>query len=266
MKNFTISLYAFHLRHTLSDDPDDVVEDANLLWENLVKVGENSLPFPGLKNLRSKLIYSYQDGKYEHSLEIVRKRFWLIDSQGLDLGSLPTKQGFEIKAELNPFLLNDTYAVDLTISPDPPDISIDVTQLQHFAIKYLLPSHIEASLGQTLWIYGEVEQSKDCCSLAEKLATALVEEFSLKIEKINQGELFGSQIFQYQITDSSEPDNPIKQCQIFIVINNNNSKTLELFGKAYDCLLNLICSFIKYITFILKHAIAIVRLKEYIII
>ncbi|MEH2300200.1 MAG: hypothetical protein V7K88_14615 [Nostoc sp.] len=56
MKNFSLSLYAFHLHHTLSELPGEVVADANLLWENLVKVGEGLLTFVGLKDLRSKLI------------------------------------------------------------------------------------------------------------------------------------------------------------------------------------------------------------------
>ncbi len=46
MNNFSLSLYAFHLRHSLTELPGEVVQDANLLWENLVTVGEN-LPEEG---------------------------------------------------------------------------------------------------------------------------------------------------------------------------------------------------------------------------
>ncbi len=152
MKNFSLSLYAFHLRHTLTELPGEVVTDANLLWENLVKVGESSLTFVGLKDLRSKLI-CYQNGKYEPKREIGRILERLIDAQDLDLGSLPTPEGFKINANLQPFLLNDTYAVDLTLVPESPNISIDIPQLQHFKPSSLLPSNIQASLGQTLWIY-----------------------------------------------------------------------------------------------------------------
>ncbi|MEA5623069.1 hypothetical protein [Nostoc sp. UHCC 0251] len=89
MKNFSLSLYAFHLRHTLTELPGEVVTDANLLWENLVKVGEGSLTFVGLKDLRSKLV-CYQNGEYEPKREIGRIPERLIDAQDLDLGSLPT--------------------------------------------------------------------------------------------------------------------------------------------------------------------------------
>ena len=244
MKNFTFSLYAFHLRHTLTELPGEVVADANLLWENLVKVGEGSLTFVGLKDLRSKLI-CYQNGKYEPKREIGRIPERLIDAQDLDLGSLPTTEGFKINANLQPFLLNDTYAVDLTLVPESPNISIDIPQLQHFKPSSLLPSNIQASLGQTLLIYGEVDSSENCDTLAEKLAIALVAGTNLNPVRTQQGELFGSLLFEYQALDPNEADNPAKQCHILIVINNSQAATATLAGEAYDWLLNLLCSYHK---------------------
>ncbi|WP_174710498.1 hypothetical protein [Nostoc sp. TCL240-02] len=244
MKNFSLSLYAFHLRHTLTELPGEVVTDANLLWENLVKVGEGSLSFVGLKDLRSKLI-CYQNGKYEPKREIGRIPERLIDAQDLDLGSLPTTEGFKINANLQPFLLNDTYAVDLTLVPESPNISIDIPQLQHFKPSSLLPSNIQASLGQTLSIYGEVEPTEDCDTLAEKLAIALVAGTNLNPVRSQQGGLFGSLLFEYQALDPDEPDNPAKQCHILIVINNSQAATATLAAEAYDWLLNLLCSYHK---------------------
>ncbi|MEH1943091.1 MAG: hypothetical protein V7L01_23115 [Nostoc sp.] len=244
MKNFSLSLYAFHLRHTLTELPGEVVTDANLLWENLVKVGEGSLTFVGLKDLRSKLI-CYQNGKYDPKREIGRIPERLIDAQDLDLGSLPTPEGFKINANLQPFLLNDTYAVDLTLVPEPSDTPIDIPQLQHFKPSSLLPSNIQASLGQTLWIYGEVEPTEDCDTLAEKLAIALVAGTNLNPVRTQQGKLFGSLLFEYQALDPDEPDNPAKQCNILIVINNSQAATATLATKAYEWLLNLLCSYHK---------------------
>ncbi|MEH1815069.1 MAG: hypothetical protein V7K26_07705 [Nostoc sp.] len=244
MKNFSLSLYAFHLRHTLTELPGEVVTDANLLWENLVKVGEGSLTFVGLKDLRSKLI-CYQNGKYEPKREIGRIPERLIDAQDLDLGSLPTPEGFKINANLQPFLLNDTYAVDLTLVAESPNISIDIPQLQNFKPSSLLPSNIQASLGQTLSIYGEVESSEDCDTLAEKLAIALVAGTNLNPVRTQQGKLFGNLLFEYQALDPNEPDNPAKQCHILIVINNSQATTATLAAEAYDWLLNLLCSYHK---------------------
>ncbi|MEH2086580.1 hypothetical protein [Nostoc sp.] len=244
MKNFSLSLYAFHLRHTLTELPGEVVTDANLLWENLVKVGESSLTFVGLKDLRSKLI-CYQNNIYDPKREIGRIPERLIDAQDLDLGSLPTTEGFKINANLQPFLLNDTYAVDLTLVPESPNISIDIPQLQHFKPSSLLPSNIQASLGQTLSIYGEVDPTEDCDTLAKKLAIALVAGTNLNPVRTQQGKLFGSLLFEYQALDPDEPDNPAKQCHILIVINNSQAATATLAAEAYNWLLNLLCSYHK---------------------
>ncbi|WZI66321.1 MAG: hypothetical protein HEQ35_20485 [Gloeotrichia echinulata IR180] len=244
MKNFSLTLYAFHLRHTLTEVPGEAVTDANLLWENLVKIGENSLPFSGLKDLRSKLV-CYQNGKYEPKLEAARRTEWLTDMGALDLGSLPTTAGFNINANLQPFLLNDTYAVDLTLVPESSNIPIDISQLEYFQPKSLLPANVQASLGQMLWVYGEVEPNTNCDALARKFAIGLVAGTNLNPIFIKQGELFGSLLFEYQAIDPDEPDNPAKQCYISILINQNQSSTTELATKAYDWLLHLFCSYRK---------------------
>lgn len=244
MKNFTISLYAFHLRHTLTDFPNEADANANLLWENLAKLGERLLPFPDLKDLRSKLI-CYQNGKYEPKIEIGRQTDWLSDSGGLDLGSIPTAEGFRIQGNLQPFLVNDTYAADLTLSPESSNISIDVPQLQLFNPDCLLPSTIQASLGHTLWIYGEVDASEDCQALASKCAVALLAGTNLNPVQINEDQLFGSLLFQYWATDPNEPQNSAKQTHILVSLNNSKADTLTLAGKAYDWLLNLLICYHK---------------------
>lgn len=240
MKNFTFSLYGFHLRHTLTDAPDEVVVDANLLWENLAKLGEKLLPFPGLRDLRSKLI-CYQNSQYDPKREQGRQTEWLTDSGKLDLGSIPTAEGFKIQGNLQPFRLNDTYAADLTLSPESPNISIDVPQLKHFNPGCLLPSSIQASLGQTLWLYGEVDASEDCQVLAKKCAVALLAGTPLNPVLANQDKLFGSLLFEYQATDPDDPQNPAKQSHILVCLNNNKAPTLQLAGKAYDWLRDLLC-------------------------
>lgn len=244
MKNFTITLYAFHLRHTLVDSPDEVdSQEASILWENLIKLGENSLPFYGLKNLRSNLV-CYQDDKYDSKLEQALTNDWLTNSGILNLGSIATED-FKIEAELQAFQLNDTYAVDLTIFPELPDIFIGVSQLQQFKSYSLLPSVIQASLGQTLWIYGEVDENENCQELANKYAEALLAETDLKPILLNEGKLFGSPIFEYQANDPNEPHNSTKRCHILISINNHQASTPKLLGEAYDWLLNRLCCYHK---------------------
>ncbi|MBE9218482.1 hypothetical protein [Dolichospermum flos-aquae] len=244
MKNFSITLYAFHLRHTLAQTPDQVVKESSLLWDNLADMGVSAFPATSLKDLKSNLI-CYENGQYTPQKEIGRKTEWLTNSQDLDLGSFSTTDGFKIKGNLQPFLLNDTYAVDLTLLPESANIDINVPQIQHFKPSCFLPSQIQASLGQTLWIYGEVDANEDCKLLSEQIANALVAGTKLNPVFRDSGELFASSLFIYQANDLNEPNNPVKQCQILILLNNQQANTVQLIGDAYDWLRDLLCCYHK---------------------
>ena len=95
MKNFSITLYAFHLRHTLAHTPDQVLENADLLWDKLTKIGVDSFPSISLQDIKSQLI-CYENGKYEPQKEVGRKTEWLTNSKDLDLGSFSTTDRFKI--------------------------------------------------------------------------------------------------------------------------------------------------------------------------
>ncbi|HAZ49572.1 MAG TPA: hypothetical protein DDW76_31800 [Cyanobacteria bacterium UBA11369] len=45
-------------------------------------------------------------------------------TSSIDLGSISTTEGFKIQGNLQPFRLHDTYAVDLTLSPESDLISV----------------------------------------------------------------------------------------------------------------------------------------------
>jgi hypothetical protein len=244
VKNFTISLYAFHLRHTLTDAPDEVDPAAHLLWENLAKLGATTLPFTALKNLHSKLI-CYQNNNYEPQREQGRQTEWLTDSGSIDLGTFPTTAGIKIQGNLQPFRLHDTYAVDLTLYPESPQISIDIPQLQLFKPASLLPASIQASIGQTIWIYAEVDPSEDCEQLAEKLATAFLAGTPSNPVLIDRDKLFGSSLFEYQTVDPNNSQNPAEQCQIMVLLNNCQADTIAQTTEAYDWLLKLLASYHK---------------------
>ncbi|MBD2136985.1 hypothetical protein H6F32_05150 [Anabaena sp. FACHB-1237] len=251
MKNFSLTLYAFHLRHTFAHTPDQVVEKSSLIWDNLADIGLSAFPATSLKDFKSNLI-CYENGKYTPQKEIGRKTEWLTNSQDLDLGSFSTTDGFQINVNLEPFLFNDTYAVDLTLLSEPANIDINISQIQHFKPSCFLPYRIQASLGQTLWIYGEVDTNntyQDCQLLAEKIANALVAGTNLNPVFRDSGELFASSLFIYQANDLNEPNNPVKQSQILILLNNqlNNQQanTVQLITDAYEWLLNLLCCYHK---------------------
>ena len=58
-------------------------------------------------------------------------------------------------------------------------------------------------------------------------------------------EVVASSLFIYQANDPNEPNNPVKQCQILILLNNQQANTVQLIGDAYDRLLNLLCCYHK---------------------
>ena len=176
MKNFTITVYAFHLRHTLTHTPNEVIENANILWENLAKIGESSFASTSLKDFKSKLI-CYENAKYEPKREVGIKTEYLTDNnKEVDLGSLSTTDGFKINGDLKPFLVHDTYAVDLNLYPESVNIDINISQLQHF---------------------------------------------------------------------KPEPNNPVKQCQVYILLNNQQANTVQLIDNACYWLRDLLCCYHK---------------------
>ncbi|MBK1990186.1 hypothetical protein A0J48_022110 [Sphaerospermopsis aphanizomenoides BCCUSP55] len=245
MKNFSLTLYAFHLRHTLAHTPDQVVANASLLWDNLVNIGVSSFPATSLKDIKSQLI-CYDNGNYAPQKEIGRKTEWLTNSQDLDLGSFTTTQGGKINVNLQPFLLNDTYAVDLTFIPESENnIDINISEIQNFKPDNLLPDKLQASLGQSLWIYGGVDANEDCQLLAEKIANALFANTGFNTFLNDSGNLFDSELFIYQTYQNNQVNNPVAQSQIIIQlnkpINHPQIDTLQLQRTAYNWLRDLLC-------------------------
>lgn len=243
MKNFTISLYAFHLRNRLTDAPGKVAPGAETLWENLAELGKASLPLPELKNLRSHLICYDENGEYNSAPELQRSTEWLTETGSLDLGSFETELGYKIEGSLEAFRLNDTYFADLTLYPESVDIAIEPSQLQQLQFQHLLPTKIYSSLGQTIWIYGEIEKPDDeCKSLAESYALALLEgsKFAGNLRLINGGNVFGSLFFEYEAADPDNSRDLAKNCHLLVLIDNSGDPTIEAFSASYEWFRNLL--------------------------
>jgi hypothetical protein len=119
-----------------------------------------------------------------------------------------------------------------------------VPQLHFFKPGYLLSSNIQASLGRTLWIYGEVDASEDYQALAYNCAMKLLAGTNLNLIPnlipVNDNKLFGSFLFEYQAIDPNEPQNIAKECHILVWLNNRKADTIKLAENAYDWLLNLL--------------------------
>ncbi|VXD15805.1 conserved hypothetical protein [Planktothrix serta PCC 8927] len=239
LKNFTVTLYSFHLRHTLTDAPDQVDKDANLLWENLIKLSE-FLPFSELKELRTKLICYDEAGNYIPQNENGQQTESLATSGIIEFKPIKNDQ-FSLVGNVQPFRFNDTYAIDLTLFCEPFSTSIDTTDLTHFELNHLLPNSIQGSLGQTLWLYGKAEATDDECKEIAKLWANKLLTNEYKLVFRDQGKLFKSHIFQYELINLTEPQNPSKNCQILISINNHQADKIELEEKINDWIIEFLC-------------------------
>jgi len=238
IKNSSLSVFAFHLRHSIEQNPESEVEkNADRIWQNLAGLSQ-PLGITDLANLPQKLI-CYADGKYtptaetnlgdDELLKLLKPnendRFSNVDrADGLILESL-------IAAA---FRIQDTYAAELNLTCSK---AIATSQLKEIfnPADCLLPSKIAASLGQTLLLLTEpIGSVKDEQKLAEDCANNLLPNNNLQLR--SHGELFGSPIFEY---DNGELD-PIKSCQVLIWFNSA-PKTLNLAIENSGLLLLLLC-------------------------
>ncbi len=240
MKNFTISLLAFHLHSTFLESSEKKNEEGKLLWENLAQLGENSLPFLELKYLRHQLTCYDQNGNYNSAFESQENTWWMSKSkQAIDLGVIEI-ENLKIAGNLQPFILNDTYAADLTLIPKLSEEKLDISQLKQFPIKSLLPSSIQPSLGETFLIYGEIDPEVNPQEIANECVENLLESAQIKPVFINQGELFKSSLFEYEATEFTAK-NQTKKIKILVLLNNSQAETLELAKKSYEWILQLLC-------------------------
>ncbi len=234
IKNLSVTLYAFHLRQDLADE---VVEDADRLWSNLEKLS-GKFSVPEQQKLTEKLL-CYENGRYSPAREkgMQAYRIELIPGDRyLDFRSVSESEGFPFSGRVYPVRLHDTYAADFALLPDQEQ-EIDVSQLSQFNPGgCLLPGHIQASLGQTLFLYAKpADNAPADQSLADACVAGLLQ--GPDIPPCNgRGRLFGSPIFEYE--DATY--NPLERRHILVWLYAHH-QTLELTYRAYHVQMNLLC-------------------------
>jgi hypothetical protein len=198
LNNPSITLYAFHLRNSSNDGLEPTVAEAPQLWEQLVEFG-NKLHIPELQNLRQQLV-CYQDNKYCPQAEdlisieyliLLRDRKKCLNFQLIAQANAPELQGM-----LCPIRLHDSYAIDLTLSSQD---TFTLTQLSAFNFPdLLLPPQIQASLGQTLLLFGQpTEPQEDYQNLADAYVAEILSDNS-SVELVGTGYLLGNPFFEYE--------------------------------------------------------------------
>ena len=241
MKNLTISLLAFHLCSPFLESSETNDQEGKLLWENLTQLGEKSLPFLGLKYLPHQLICYDQNGNYNLDFKTHENNWWMSKSkQTIDLGVIEIEE-CKIAGDLQPFILNDTYAADLTLTPKLSEEKLDISQLKKFPINNLLPSSIQASLGETFLIYGEIDSEVNPQQIADECVENLFNSAQIEPVFLSQSKLFNSLLFEYQGTELNQNNNQSQPFKILVLLKNSQAETLKLADKSYEWILQLLC-------------------------
>jgi len=231
INNPSVTLYAFHLR---TDMATGMVADATHLWEKLAQLS-NYFSIPELQQLPEKLI-CYQNGNYHPDGELGQRTNYLelIQYKPAELRFSPvTQDELTLSGSAYPLRLHDTYAADFTVCYQ--NQAVDVNQLHRLNPEgCLMPSHIQASIGQTLLLYAEPLKLKN--ALAAKMFADECVKALLQVAKppflSNQGILFGSPIFEYEaIPKFDAPPHPNELTHILVWLRKHQ-QTLELAGKA----------------------------------
>jgi hypothetical protein len=235
MKNFSISVCFFHLNQTLNEPLDRVSPQADLIWQNLIKLSEK-LPFTELKDLKSKLAcyeFDPESNVFQHkgeSLNLIH--LWLTkEQQPIELTAI-NQNGLAIGGKLQPFLLNETYAFDLALYPENPDRDIAPEELYLFEPSSLFLDCSENTLGETIWFYGETAVGDaECQDAADTLVTNFLKntKFTARLVDEGKGKLLKVPLFEYEIKQENQPN---KLYNILVWINNQAIN--PDFTSAYD--------------------------------
>ncbi|GAA6614689.1 hypothetical protein [Scytonema sp. NUACC26] len=247
--NPSLTLFAFHLRNSLSEGSEQVKDKANHLWEQCVELGEQ-LKINELESLKSKLacydektgIYNsaleeaalekkYQDKNSSLPLDLLRQENSpILKFRSPTLANIPQRSG-----EIYPLRIHDTYAVDLTFRYKE---SVDIAQLSYLNPNgYLLSSWMRPSLGETLLLFAKpLNDRDDYRTLADNCVNAVLPTTTQSLVTcIAQGKLFGGSIFEYE----NEQEDPTKHYHLWIWFNPDGVKNLPQETTSY--LLNLLC-------------------------
>ncbi|MCT7949949.1 hypothetical protein NG798_09140 [Ancylothrix sp. C2] len=221
MRNFSISVYFFHLYQTIAESLDRVSPEADLIWENVIQVSEK-LPFTELKNLKSQLLCYELDKEskvFKHKTEALNLiNIWLTQAQKPITLTTIKQNELEISGNLKPFLLHDTYAFDLTLYPEDVDQDITAEKLNLFQPSSLFLDCSATTLGETIWLFGEPElEDKEGQDLADIFVKEFLKSTKFTARFVAEGKLLKVPLFEYEISQDNQPN---KRYKILVWIDN----------------------------------------------
>jgi hypothetical protein len=244
-------LQAFHLCKSRSN-----VDDAEKIWDAVAAVAE-PLGIPSLK----KLPDSTQPER-ERIGKLVQSRATLATSEHQQDRILPllidpadptdrSKHILSIDLPaagltggVYPLSIHDSYAIDLTLIYNQSKLTAAELGRKFNPQGCLLPSKIQASIGQTLMLFGRPVHWPDdeaaVVGVAKDFAIALLQEAAVadraELSLSGRGKFLGGSIFEFE---SEHPD-PILRHHILVWLEDHlQTSELETKGDYYNALLQL---------------------------
>ncbi|GDZ95513.1 hypothetical protein PA905_39430 [Planktothrix agardhii CCAP 1459/11A] len=229
-----LHLFAFHLYKVLRNDGNNRVENPQKLFDKCYQILEK-LRFSERLNLAQ-----YDDEVSEKSKNSLIKIY----------GKLPNSE-IPIAGRIYPQCLHDSYAVAFNLrrpeqenGKKTEEISLDFF-LEINPDLIFLPEFVDSSLGQTLLITAfipeEFKQSsiEDLEILAQKCLEELIPNNQQRPPLQNQGEVFGSPIFEYDnLSQINLDSSDIHYCHILIWLFTENQSS-EDFIDCYSEFIDL---------------------------
>ena len=229
-----LHLFAFHLWKVLRDDGNNRVENPQKLFDKCYQILEK-LRFSERLNLAQ-----YDDEVSEKSKNSLIKIY----------GKLPNSE-IPIAGRIYPQCLHDSYAVAFNLrrpeqenGKKTEEISLDFF-LEINPDQIFLPKFVNSSLGQTLLITAFIPEEfkkssiKDLEILAQKCLEEFIPNNQQRPPLQNQGEVFGSPIFEYDnLSQINLDSSDIHYCHVLIWLFRENQSS-EDFIDCYSEFIDL---------------------------
>jgi hypothetical protein len=240
--NPKLTLYAFHLRNNLAQGEEEPVKDANHLWEQCQQLGKK-FNVPRLESLIERLqdskgkigITPSQDNPESNYLELLQPE------RLLSFSAIPNGSSRQLRGEIYPLQIHDTYAVDITLHYPYPNV--ETKQLAGLNPQGCLGiAQSDSLLGQTLVLFAQPEaklNDTEIPAFTKECLTAILPEPDRQNYWLSaQGKFLGSPIVEY----NNNQENPAQPSHILIWLDRHpQTETLEAAGDYYQPLLNLLC-------------------------
>lgn len=227
LKKVAVTLYAFHIR---SEFGKEVSDDAHLLWENLARLG-NTFSIPELERIREHLI-CYENGQYIPDREDTGREVYrlplLLKPGELEFDAVTLPGGMTVDGSIFPAKIHDAYSASLALVCGP----VSVRQLDQLNPEgAFLPGRIRSSLGQTLILYAEPDETmRPHRAMADLCIREFLKDSDISVPEFRKaGRIFGGHVYEYE----NRGYDPLERCHIWVWLNQNPD-AIRLLQKTYD--------------------------------